>query len=157
MSALDDARAEVERRVQAGTDPTLAPDEVDAILAKHLRAATWAASTAYSYGAVVVPTARNGHRYRAIYPGTSGATQPTWGTAIESQVSDGSALVWQEEGSDFANPYDMRAILYEACELKETKCSDRIDFSADGASFQEHQTPQYWRDRKRAYAPAGVA
>lgn len=53
----------------------------------------WKASTAYAVGDYVVPTTANGRCYRCKTAGTSGATQPTWGTTLEGDTSDGS-VVW---------------------------------------------------------------
>jgi hypothetical protein len=53
----------------------------------------WKASTAYVVGDYIVPTTANGRCYRCKTAGTSGATQPTWGTTLEGDTSDGS-VVW---------------------------------------------------------------
>lgn len=55
----------------------------------------WAASTAYSVGDYVLPTAPNGHMYKCTTAGTSGSTQPTWPTTNNGTVTDGT-VVWTE-------------------------------------------------------------
>jgi hypothetical protein len=160
VSALDDAREEVERKAQTSLDPVLTPDEVEAILAGHLRYATWAAETAYAFGDVVVPATRTGQKFRAVQGGTSGATPPfsTTGTYNPfTRISDGSTLVWEEDGRDFGSPYDIRGAVHAAWELKAAKASDRIQFSADGGSFHEQQTLETCLKMVQRYAPVGVA
>ncbi|MBZ5515324.1 MAG: hypothetical protein LAN62_10910 [Acidobacteriia bacterium] len=57
----------------------------------------WAASTAYSVGATVVPPSPgNGHVYKAITAGTSGPTPPAFPTASGGQVNDPSPAVWAQ-------------------------------------------------------------
>jgi prepilin-type N-terminal cleavage/methylation domain-containing protein len=57
----------------------------------------WAQFTTYSIGAFVVPTTKNGHRYRCTSAGTSGASEPTWPTTKAATVVDGS-VTWTENG-----------------------------------------------------------
>lgn len=55
---------------------------------------TWAASTGYSLGDIVAPTAPNNYYYVCTTAGTSGGTEPaTWSTTIGGTVSDGS-VTW---------------------------------------------------------------
>ena len=58
----------------------------------------WIANTALVQGAVIVPTVSNGHLYKAIQGGTTGAVQPTFPTAQGATVFDGT-IIWQEAGS----------------------------------------------------------
>ena len=57
----------------------------------------WVASTPYSIGSVVQPSTSNGHYYKCIVAGTSGATQPTFGTSTGSRYYD-AGVIWQESG-----------------------------------------------------------
>ncbi len=50
----------------------------------------WAASTAYTVGQQVVPTAANGFAYVCTAPGTTGTTQPAWPTTLATTVVDGT-------------------------------------------------------------------
>jgi hypothetical protein len=156
VSALDDAREEVERKAQTSLDPVLTPDEVEAILAGHLRYATWEASTAYVYGDVVVPPTRTGQKFRAVQGGTSGATPPfsTTGTYNPfTQISDGSTLVWEEDGRDFESPYDIRGAVYEALATRDTKAAQLFDIGDAKMS----QVRAHIRETMKLYAPVGVA
>ena len=53
----------------------------------------WQASTSYSVGDVVRPTTRNGYSYECTTGGTSGGTEPIWGTTPGGTTSDGT-VVW---------------------------------------------------------------
>ena len=55
---------------------------------------TWAATTAYTLGDVVKNSGTyNSHSYKCTTAGTSGGTQPTWGTTNGGTTADGTA-VW---------------------------------------------------------------
>ena len=56
-------------------------------------APAWAASTSYAVGDLVEPTTANGYFYKCTTAGTSGSSEPTWGTAIGGTTADGGA-VW---------------------------------------------------------------
>lgn len=128
--------------------PTVAPvltttassGEVDVLLDRNRRAQTWVANTAYAVGAVMVPITRNGHRYRAIQPGTSQTGTPAftfWPTTSGATVTEGASnpiLTWIEDGPDGANIYDVRRAAYEGWRLKAQKASQFIQ--AGDLSFQ---------------------
>jgi hypothetical protein len=54
---------------------------------------TWQASHGYALEAFVVPTVENTYVYECTTSGTSGGSQPTWGTTIGGTTADGS-VVW---------------------------------------------------------------
>jgi hypothetical protein len=62
---------------------------------------TWVASTALIAGSIIVPTAPNGHLYKAIQGGNTGTVQPTFPTAAGAVVSESTpgTITWQEAGS----------------------------------------------------------
>jgi len=64
-------------------------------LYKTLKGTAWQATTAYSLGDIVVPSAglENGFRYECTTAGTSGASEPTWKTTEGETNSDGT-VVW---------------------------------------------------------------
>lgn len=64
-------------------------------LFKTMKGTAWEASTAYSLGDIVVPTAglENGFRYECTTAGTSDASEPTWPTTEGATVNDGT-VVW---------------------------------------------------------------
>jgi hypothetical protein len=60
-----------------------------------MKGTAWQASTAYSLGDFVVPTAgtENGFRYECTTAGTSGSSQPTWKTT-EGETNTDNTVVW---------------------------------------------------------------
>jgi len=60
---------------------------------------SWAGTTSYSEGDIVIPTTRNGRRYRARNAGTSGSGEPSWPTTDEATVSDND-ITWEEYGGE---------------------------------------------------------
>lgn len=79
-----------ERQVQATSNP--GTDNIS--LTPTFILSAWAVATAYSLGAVRVPTTPNGYRYEVTTAGTSHATtEPTWPTVIGNTVTDGT-VTW---------------------------------------------------------------
>ncbi len=62
----------------------------------------WSSSTSYSEGDIVIPSTRNGHRYRATNGGTSASSEPTWPTAFGDTVVDNN-ITWEEYGGEHAD------------------------------------------------------
>jgi hypothetical protein len=58
-----------------------------------ITADAWQADTAYSLNAYVLPTTKNGYRYKCTTAGTSDSSEPTWPTTIGATVNDNTA-VW---------------------------------------------------------------
>ena len=56
---------------------------------------TWHGTTAYDGGDVVRPASQNGHCYVCIGSGTSNSSSPSWPTARDATVVDGTVL-WKE-------------------------------------------------------------
>lgn len=53
-------------------------------------------------GDIVIPTTRNGHRYRCSVAGTTDSSEPTWPLTTGATVTDGTAT-WEEYGGDLCN------------------------------------------------------
>ena len=156
MSEFSVAFAEVKRKVQPDAEPPLtygtgtSPDldlELDQIIESH-KIPAWAAATAYAYGDEVLPVARNGRKYACITPGTSGASAPTWSVEPYAQVADGS-VVWQEAGL-CSGAYNVRAAVFEALSLHETK-------AAEYGARDEGGMAERWRKAAERYRPVGAA
>ncbi len=158
------ARARLIALVEPTVTPTLTttPDgtsEIDAILDNHRRATTWTPNTAYSSGAIVLPTVRNGHRYRCAQAGTSGATsavEPAWLTRNAATITDGDSdpmLTWAEDGPDYANIYDVRAAAHEAWMLKAAKAVENFDLKIGSLSFSLEQGYAHCVQMAQKYAP----
>jgi len=62
----------------------------------------WGSGTSYSEGDIVIPTTRNGHRYRATNDGTSASSEPTWPTTFEETVVDND-ITWEEYGGEHSD------------------------------------------------------
>lgn len=61
---------------------------------------TWASGVTYLVGDIITPPAANGHFYKAIQGGVSGAAAPAFSTVSNAQFPDGvgSPIIWQEDG-----------------------------------------------------------
>jgi hypothetical protein len=57
----------------------------------------WTTAVQYAVNSIITPTVSNGHYYKAIQPGLSGGSQPTFPTGAGAQVSDGG-VIWRESG-----------------------------------------------------------
>jgi len=57
----------------------------------------WAATTAYTTGRIIRPTAGNGFLYRSTGAGTSAGTEPTFPTTVGATVVDGT-VTWTNVG-----------------------------------------------------------
>ena len=93
MSVLSDQRAAALATLtlyaQADTPPVVTSGELGTILDSNQRASFWLISTAHVYGDVIMPNVANGHRYRCVQGGTSGATEPVWPLFRTALLSDG--------------------------------------------------------------------
>lgn len=63
--------------------------------AEAYRTVTWATNTAYSVGDIIRPTTVNGRSYKCTSAGTSGGSEPSWGTAVNGTTAD-SGVTWTE-------------------------------------------------------------
>lgn len=95
---------------------------------------TWKANTDYSVGTMVIPSPANGHVYKAIKAGKSGAG-PAWKTGTGDTVVDGT-MEWQEAG----------APVYE-------QPDEQIEFAHDKAitiranfDYEDPSTPDHGRE-----------
>jgi hypothetical protein len=148
LSALDDAILEVSRKARVDEFPALTADEVEQIVTARRLASEWEAETEYAYGAKVLPTTRDGKVRRAIQGGTSGETEPVWGTAEYSQTADGT-VIWEEAGMD-TGLYDIRGAVEECLTQRALRAAQSGDKSAQAVS-------QALFNAARRYAPVGVA
>lgn len=92
-------------KAQAISDPGVDPITVTPVSS----VATWAASTAYSLGAVRTPTTPNGYVYTVTTAGTSAATEPTWPTTIGATVVDGGVTWTCAAEQDLTTEYKLAA------------------------------------------------
>lgn len=157
MPSYDDQRVaalgELRLYSQPDVPPTLDSTQLDSILDSTARAAIWTASQTYEVGSVILPTVRNGRRYRVAEGGTSGATEPSWSTANGARISDGDDLVFVEDGPDFRNVFNVRAAIHKAWIVKASKASAL--FASGNAQMQ--QAYEQCLKQAQAFAPVEVA
>lgn len=81
-------------------DVTVSPSPSTTMLNRTiaLQNVSWAASTGYGMGALVVPATANGHVYVCTGAGTSGASAPSWPTGSGASVTD-NTVTWTEAGA----------------------------------------------------------
>ena len=78
--------------ITGSTEPTFPTNPGDTVT-DNVDIPTWAASTAYSLGDIIIPTTANGYTYECTTAGTSDSSEPTWGTTVGGTTADGTA-VW---------------------------------------------------------------
>jgi len=150
------ADAEFRRLCPVDVDPTLGAEDISAILNAVKVGSVWVAATAYSYGDVVLPISRNGHRFICVSPGTSSTTEPSWPTADNATGGDGNGLRWQEEGPE-CSLWDTRAAAFAGWNLKADKASCRFDFDTAGDGRKRSQVETACRRRAMMFAPVVIA
>ncbi|MFH2044072.1 MAG: prepilin-type N-terminal cleavage/methylation domain-containing protein [Pseudomonadota bacterium] len=85
------------------------------------KAGTWKLSTSYATGDIVIPANPNGHLYRCVTAGTSGASEPGWTLTGNSAIGDGS-VQWMRllgylnfnigtAGAEYTNSYGKYYVL----------------------------------------------
>ena len=125
-------------------DPALSADEVTALVVLARRAddvfrwitddTEWAPATVYALNDRRAPITRNGHIYLATTPGTSGASEPAFPTALNATVTDGS-VVWTEAGGSWAPTYDLNAAAAEGWRWKAARVAGDFTFTTDAQVF----------------------
>lgn len=148
--------ARVQLHAQTTLEPTLTTAEVEAIVRRTARAATWAATTALAFGAYVIPTAAKltGRRYRVTKPGTTGATEPTW-SEVDGDTLTSGTVTFEEAGLLRGSVYDERKAI-EACVMVRYAKDQLVDFSADGQSIKGSQRSDRLLKLARMYQPLEI-
>lgn len=121
-------------------DPVISNPTLLTLLDATVRAAEYAASTAYVIGDKIMPG--NGRLYQCLTAGTSGATAPAWPTFRSwrqgVQVSDGSVL-WSDIGPAYAERYDINAAIRECWLWRAQQLAQKIDISDTSAKLSLSQ------------------
>lgn len=150
----------------AAAQPDIQPvitDRVSAILASVKLATTWVNNTAYVVGNVVMPTVRNGHKYRCIQAGTSEALladQPDWPVGASAVITEGASdpiLTWAEDGPELSQIYDVRRAVHKAWLEKAAKASILADVSQQVGGIRSSQIYDHCIKQAERYASAGIA
>lgn len=142
----ESALAELTSLVVPDVEPQIEEEKLGEILDRAKRASTWVAATTYAIGAVVMPAARNGHRYEAIRAGASGVAAPSFPIGQEATVSDGPDLVWREAGREFANIYDVKLAEHLCCKNRRVRSTEYM--GTDERHIYEH-----WLAEEKRTAP----
>lgn len=136
--------------------PALDYGEVEALVDSCRVARTYATATAYAFGEVVHPPTANGHAYRCVKAGLSGAGEPAWPTRDFARVSDG-AVTWEEAGPAGASVYDIRRAVHRAWTAKMAKAAKLTRVAAGEVEAHAGEVFEHCREMARRYAPAGVS
>lgn len=160
-------KIDVQERIISACDandsPEVTQEERDRILADHLNYATHAVSTAYVFGDRVVPaaTSLNGRVYRCLVGGTSSSSAPTWptiyGISPGETITDGTALVWQDDGPADPQAWDVEGAIKAALLLKAEKCDKFVDMSDADAKITLSQKAKSYRDAAARHESMWVA
>jgi len=144
---------------QPDVPPLIGATALDTILDNSIKATIWTVGTAYIYGAVILPTVRNGHKYRCIQAGASdadAADEPEWPKGAGGIITEGASdpiLTWQEYGPDFDNLYDVRRSARQVWEAKAAMAA-----SLHGSSgMQTQQVYEHCIKQAERYASLEVA
>lgn len=144
------------KKVAPEEEPALTDEQLCRLLDRARVATVWTATTAYAYGDVVLPTTRNGHRYRCVEPGTSQATEPDWSTRTGAYQTDGDDLVWQEDGRQYEDLWDIDRAAHAAWLLKASMASGWYEFTDSGLNLKRQQVAAACRTQAKAFAPIEV-
>lgn len=148
---------------QPDVPPLIGAVALDTILDDSIRATIWTEDTAYIYGAVILPTVRNGHKYRCIQAGTSdadAADEPEWPKGAGGIITEGASdpiLTWQEYGPDFENLYDVRRAARQVWEAKAAMASQLYATTQSGSRFDHNQVYDQCIKQAERFASMGVA
>ena len=152
------ALAELKRDSQWNIEPVIDVNDLQAILDESKTCSIWTASTAYSYGDVVVPTDanQNGRQFKCMGSGTSDSSEPSWATYQNARYTDGSAI-WQEAGAQPKSLWDMRYAKFKAWEHKASLVSPDFDFSGSGESYKRSQVFEQCKKQAARFQPVRIA
>lgn len=151
---LEEAIADVTLSAQTDQFPALTPEQVTALVAKNMRATVWTADKTYRLGDKVQPTEPNGHFYKCVEIGTSGAAEPVWTRRYADTVRDGVTLVWEECGEDLdGNLYNTRNAIHDAWMIKASLSAKDFDVSIDNQKWNRSQIYDHCLEMARAWSP----
>lgn len=147
------ALEQLARLVQLDVVPVVQVWEAEEILESYKRASRWVTVAELDYGALVMPTDRNGHLYRVTTGGTGGVTEPaSWTTTDGGIVADGDVEM-EEAGPDMATVYDVRGAAQACWGLKARRASQFID----AGDLKLSQVVQHCIDQMRSLGSVRIA
>ena len=162
-------------------DPALTAADMQQLLDGARRAYTWKASTSYPMGSVVMPTTRNGRRYKLISfdgsgtssgttepswpaPNAASANWPVWGTAQPSPivgwwrnavVTDGN-ITWMEDGEDYDSLWDLGRAAFDGWMMKAGRAICAVDLQTGQMRQAQSQIYDHCISMANRYAPAMI-
>jgi hypothetical protein len=146
--------------VEQSADPALTDDEIAAAILRTAGYRGWAATTAYPFGALILPTVPNGWAYQVATPGTSGATEPIWEVPLSlrnpyARTADGT-VVWLA-AFPAGELYDVKAAAAECWLAKSRKVANRYDVSVPGGpNARRSQLYDHCVDMAKRLQPAQI-
>lgn len=132
-------------------DPPLDQETIDALMSYAANADSYGnapvnvdgvswVSGAVLVGAVILDS--NGRYWRALTPGTTGATEPNWPTPLSysqtTKVTDGS-VTWIDLGTEWSPSYSIDVAAAMGWRLKAGLVASRFGFLTDGQQFNRNQ------------------
>ena len=151
-----DALAELADLVAVDKYPKLTTDDQIRILNKARRWTVWAAASVYEEGDRIVPTKRNGRQYRCIMGGTSGETEPSFGSFRASNSDGEDGLQWQDAGPASREPYDLIAAAQLAWTKKAALVAADHDFKDKDAMYTKSQVYDHCVQMANSFVPAFI-
>lgn len=141
----DEALEELIRLVQPDSEPELNIEDVEKILDKNLRVATWSAGRSLKYGQLIFPATRNGHVYRVTIAGTTGTAEPTWPLNDSSTVYNGTVTL-EEYGAVPRNLYNVTEAAKQCWQMKMAKAAEYFSGGRRGNENQIYDHCKSMRD-----------
>lgn len=139
--------------------PVVPQDVYLSILSTTARASIHTVSTAYAYGAKIVPATANGRLYRCVIGGTGGATAPAWPAPYQARLgmrlTDGD-VTWEDAGPAHDDLYDINAACRECWLWRVGQLTPKTDVSSDGNSIKRSQQFEHAVSEARRYGWRGA-
>lgn len=163
-----EARRRIESMTASDRPPVLTSDELDDLVDVARRAdtgdhapdtyVTWKAALALAVGALVVPSARNGHVYEVtVSDGAAGAVEPVWPTE-EGETVTADGVTYEEAGAALWTPtWDLNRAAAAGWEWKAGKATPDFDFSDDAGTYSRQQVFEMCKRQARDYAKKTTA
>jgi hypothetical protein len=149
------ALAKLKDMVMPDVAPVLTID-LGELLEDFEQARLWEASTVFSYGEVVIPTAANrtGQRYQCKQGGTTGTAEPAWPTSQEARVTDGTAI-FEEAGNEY-DLWDLNAAACKGWKLKMALAAQKAAVAIGPVRKEQQQVFQQCKEMMLLYAPVSI-
>jgi len=161
----DEALTKLGKMVDFEVDPTLSSDELGSLLDEARLAALWDelgdedGDISPFVGLMIMPTVRNGHRYRLIRltdDGLPGEEEPDFPLSRDATISDGD-LVWQEDGKDYDLRWDFNRAACAGWTLKAGLAAQSYRAVVDGQQLDRNHVIDNCLAMASRYESVGLA